>query len=75
MIGVPPQPERLLSVADVADWLQISKPWVTSHSNGNRRPALPSVKMGKSVRFRREAVERFLGECERLGAKGGKRCA
>lgn len=58
------KPEQLMSVAEVAAWLQVSKAWVTAHANGNRRPALSRVKVGKCVRFRREHVEQFLKECE-----------
>lgn len=69
MNGTPsPKPERLLSVSEVADWLQVSKAWVTAHANGNRRPALSRVKVGKCVRFRREHVERFLRQCEEEAA-------
>lgn len=57
--------EQLLSVAEVAGWLQVSKAWVSAHAGGRRRPVLPSLKMGKAVRFKREAVEVFLQECER----------
>jgi excisionase family DNA binding protein len=59
---------QLLSTEDVAKWLQVSKAWVTSHANGNRRPSLPSVKLGKCVRFRREDIERFIQQCEREAA-------
>jgi len=67
-IAIQSKPERLLSVAEVADWLQVSKAWVTAHANGNRRPALMRVKVGKCVRFRREDVARFLKDCEELAA-------
>ena len=40
-------------------------PLVTSGDTSNRRPRLPSVKLGKVVRFESGAVERFLGECAR----------
>jgi excisionase family DNA binding protein len=62
------KPERLMSVGEVADWLQVSKAWVVAHANGNRRPALMRVKVGKCVRFRREDVDRFIKECEELAA-------
>lgn len=57
--------DQLLSTEDVAKWLQVSRAWVTSHANGGRRPHLPSVKLGKCVRFRREDIERFIQQCER----------
>jgi excisionase family DNA binding protein len=59
------QPERLLTVDQVADLLAVSCAFVRQHSNGLRRPAIPSVKLGKSVRFRRAAVEAFITAMER----------
>jgi excisionase family DNA binding protein len=62
------KPERLMSVTEVAEWLQVSKAWVVAHANGQRRPALMRVKVGKCVRFRREDVDRFIKECEGFAA-------
>lgn len=59
------QPERLLTPKDVADMLSMSVPWVLDHAS-RRRPILPSVKLGKAVRFRREEVEQFIQECARM---------
>lgn len=58
-------PERLLTPREVADILAVSVPWVLDHAS-RRRPILPSVKLGKAVRFRREEVERFIEECARM---------
>jgi excisionase family DNA binding protein len=58
-------PERLLTPKDVAEILAVSVPWVLDHAS-RRRPLLPSVKLGKAVRFRREAVEDFIRECARI---------
>ncbi|HYL98503.1 MAG TPA: helix-turn-helix domain-containing protein [Blastocatellia bacterium] len=58
--------EELLGVTEVAQWLGVSRAWVYEHSNGRRRPYLPSVKLGKSVRFRPTDVEVFILECERF---------
>jgi excisionase family DNA binding protein len=58
--------EALLSATEVAQWLGVSRAWVYEHSNGRRRPGSPSVKLGKSVRFRPADVERFIIECERF---------
>jgi predicted DNA-binding transcriptional regulator AlpA len=58
--------EKLLDADDVANWLCVSRAWVFEHSNGRRRPYLPSVKLGKSVRFRPVDVEAFILECERF---------
>jgi excisionase family DNA binding protein len=62
-------PESLLTPKQVADWLGISVAWVLDHAS-RRRPRLPSVKLGKAVRFRREDVEQFIAECVRIS--GGK---
>ena len=59
-------PERLLTPKEVADLLSVSVPWVLDHAIGRRRPQLPSVKLGKAVRFRREEVEEFIADCARM---------
>lgn len=67
-------PERLLTSKEVATWLQISRAWVHAHAAKERRPYLPSIKLGKSVRFRTADVEGFLSECERLSSRKGVAC-
>ena len=52
----------LLTAADVARWLQVSRAWVSQHACGKRRPVIPSVQLGKTRRFRQEDVERWLRE-------------
>ncbi|MGI9074827.1 MAG: helix-turn-helix domain-containing protein [Bryobacteraceae bacterium] len=65
----PSEPSRkLLKPEDVAEWLGVTPAWVIAHANGNRRPHLPSVKLGRYVRFRPEDVERALTELTREGA-------
>ena len=49
-----------LTVEEVAAWLKVSPEWVRAHANGNRRPKIPSVKLGRFRRFDREQVEQFL---------------
>lgn len=62
----PPATEVLMSVEEVAAWLQVSPEWVRQHANGRRRPALPRLKMGSSknavVRFRRADVQAFIDQ-------------
>jgi excisionase family DNA binding protein len=53
---------RLLSPKEVAALLGVSEVWVYQHANGTRRPTLPSVKLGRAVRFRVSDIEQFLGE-------------
>jgi excisionase family DNA binding protein len=58
-------PDRLLTPQEVAEILAVSVAWVLDHSS-RRRPLLPSVKLGKVVRFRREEVVEFIRECARM---------
>ena len=53
-------PDRLLDVPEVAAMLRMYEAWVRQHSNGLRQPAIPSIKLGKCVRFRREDVLEFI---------------
>jgi predicted DNA-binding transcriptional regulator AlpA len=62
--------EKLLGAKEVAHWLGVSRAWVFEHSNGRRRPLLPSVKLGKSVRYRPVDVDAFIVECERFSRRG-----
>jgi hypothetical protein len=55
-----PARRPLLGVADIADWLNVSPGWVRDHANGRRRPMLPSLKLGKALRFREDQVEAFI---------------
>lgn len=57
---------RLLTPRQVAEWLRVSVAWVSSHARGKHRPVLPSVKMGKLVRFRADEVQAFIDECQRI---------
>jgi hypothetical protein len=33
------------------NWLAVSPSWVRDHATGRRRPAMPHIKLGKSLRF------------------------
>ena len=57
-------PSRLLTVSEVAKWLCVSPTWVRDHASGRRRPKLPSIKLGKALRFRAENVEEFIRSCQ-----------
>lgn len=48
---------ELLTVDDVARWLNVSKGWVYGRA---RRGELPSGLVGKHLRFRRSDVEAFI---------------
>ncbi len=56
---------RLMTVSEVAELLQMSTAWVRQHASGLRQPTIPSVKLGKSVRFRRLSVHEFIQAMER----------
>jgi excisionase family DNA binding protein len=61
-----PVTEKLLTPKEVAEILAVSPAWVLDHAT-RRRPHLPSVKLGKAVRFRSADIEQFIHECARLG--------
>ena len=58
-------PVKLLTAQEVAAWLGVSARWVLAHAAGLNRPTLPSVKLGKAVRFERNDVEEFIRQCAR----------
>ncbi len=57
--------EPLLTVGEVAALLNVSAAWVRQHASGFRNPTIPSVKLGKSVRFRPSSVQAFIEAMER----------
>ena len=68
MLEAAMTPERLLTPKEVGEILGVSRAWVLDHAS-RRRPHLPSVKLGKAVRFRKADVEEFIVECVRLGGR------
>lgn len=63
--------ERLLTVREVAESLRVSPGWVYDHANG-RRPALPAVRLGGSLRFREATIEAFISALEAEAAQKGR---
>jgi hypothetical protein len=61
--------EHLLTVAQVAGILRVSRSWVIDHATGRRRPYLKSIKMGKCRRFLPHDVEEFIRQCQTLGVQ------
>jgi predicted DNA-binding transcriptional regulator AlpA len=51
---------KLLIVPEVARWLAVSRSWVRDHATGRRRPLLPCVKLGKSLRFEPSVLAEWL---------------
>jgi excisionase family DNA binding protein len=58
-------PDKLLTARQVAERLQVSIGWVQAHATGKHRPVLPSLKLGRTLRFREDEVEAFLKRCQR----------
>lgn len=52
---------RLLDAAGVARWLGVSREFIYAKA---RSGELPSVRLGRRVRFRRETVAQFLEDVE-----------
>ena len=52
--------ERLWTVNEVAEYLVVDDGWVRDHSNGKRKPALPVVRVGKHLRYRRADIEAWV---------------
>ena len=60
--------ESLLTADDVAKRLNVSTDWVWDHSS-RKKPLLPVIRMGDgTLRYRRDAVEAFIDERERVSA-------
>ena len=64
------QPERLLTITDVAAWLGVSKAWVYDHAT-RKKPFLPCVRFGELTRFRRSEIERFIQEHVKTDGSAG----
>lgn len=58
---------RLLTAAEVADRLSVTPGWVYAATRANR---LPHVRLGRYVRFRADAIDRWLAELEGNGGMG-----
>ena len=51
---------QLFTVRQVSEWLNVSPSWVRDHATNRRRPALPSLKLGKSLRFREDQLAEWI---------------
>ena len=58
---------KLLTVSEVARWLAVSPSWVRDHATARRRPTLPCIKLGKSLRFEEKGVAEWLEALRRDG--------
>jgi predicted DNA-binding transcriptional regulator AlpA len=60
--------DRLLSVDEVAERLNVSRDWVWDHSS-RKAPYLPVIRMGDgALRYRASKIEQFIDERERLAS-------
>ena len=53
--------DRLLTAEEVAGLLHVTKGWVYEQT---RRECMPHIRLGRYVRFRRSAVERWIASLE-----------
>jgi excisionase family DNA binding protein len=58
-VGRSAQPERLLTINEVSDWLRIKVPTLRKRVSHDR---IPYTRIGRSIRFRREDIEAWLRE-------------
>lgn len=59
--------EKLLNPAEVADMLHVSRAQAYKML---KEGAIPTVQFGKSIRVKREDLDRYIYEKTRLGTKG-----
>lgn len=64
------QPERLLTINEVAAWLGVSKAWVYDHAT-RKKPFLPCVRFGELTRFRRAEIEGFIQDHVKTNGSAG----
>ncbi|WP_414642372.1 helix-turn-helix domain-containing protein [Baekduia sp.] len=57
----PSSDDPLLTADEVASLMRVTTAWVYAES---RRNALPHVRLGRYVRFRRSAIERWLDDVQ-----------
>ena len=62
--------KQLCTVQEIAKMLQVSPAWVREHSTGRRRPVIPSIRLGRSIRFDPDKVKAWLDEM--IAVNGGK---
>jgi excisionase family DNA binding protein len=60
-----PKANHLLTAEDVAAMLSVPKTWVYAQS---RAGVLPTVRVGRYCRYRREAIIAWIGQQERCPA-------
>lgn len=56
-----PDADKLLTADDVADLMRVTRGWVYAQT---RRNALPHLRLGRYVRYRRGAIEAWMARVE-----------
>jgi len=64
--------DELLTADEVAAMLRVTRAWVYSET---RRGAMPHVRLGRYVRFRRDALETWVREIEQGAPSAAHRAA
>jgi excisionase family DNA binding protein len=59
-------PDRLLTADEVAAMLHVTKSWVYDQTRQHR---MPHVRLGRYVRYRRSAVDRWIEQIEAGGLR------
>jgi excisionase family DNA binding protein len=59
--------ERLMTVAEVADRLNVSPQWVYDHATRSD-PRLPCIRLGGAVRFALTAIDQFIEQQSKASA-------
>ena len=57
--------EELLTVEELAHRLKVPASWVYQHTRSRGRQRLPSIKMGKYLRFEWSSIQAWLGHRRR----------
>lgn len=65
-----PDGDRLLTADEVADIMRVTRAWVYAET---RRNALPHLRLGRYVRYRRSAIQAWMLAVERGPGASGRR--
>ncbi len=62
-----PEPEALLTVQDLARYLQVSRSWIYAQVAAG---AIPHIRLPCGVRFRRSDIDSWLAQCDIMPGQG-----
>ena len=63
------QPTRLVTIKELAEFLQVKKSWIYGQTRVAQRTGFPVVRCGKYVRFRLDDVLRWLNSGSKVVAR------